>query len=133
MFSVAPKLWLITSPRLWSITYCSAPIISGKPVMPSVSATGVSTSRMFAPGAIAWAYSTSSVVSSAQPTMLASPGLNVGTLPTERMVRAGGSGKPHCRSNTDRSLRMVGEPNESTITIVRPFPVTFRRYSGFRS
>jgi len=40
-----------------------------KPCTPSVSETGVSTSRMLAPGAIACAYSTSSVVSPAQPTM----------------------------------------------------------------
>ena len=35
--------------------------------MPSFSEVGVSTSKMLAPGAIEWAYSTSSVVSPAQP------------------------------------------------------------------
>ena len=67
--SVALKLWLITSPRWWLITYSSALTICGNPFTPSVSATGVSTRRMLAPGAIAWAYSTSSVVSPAQPTI----------------------------------------------------------------
>ena len=67
--SVALKLWLITSPRWWLSTYFSAAMICGKPCTPSVSETGVSTSRMFAPGATTWAHSTSSVVSPAQPTM----------------------------------------------------------------
>ena len=96
VFSVAPKLWLITSPRLWSMTYFSAFIISGKPVTPSVSAVGVSTSRIFAPGAMACAYSTSSVVSSAQPSMVALDGLNLGSLPNASTSSAGGSGRPHC-------------------------------------
>ena len=39
--------------------------------LPALPPPGVSTSRIFAPGAIVWAYSTSSVVSLAQPTMLA--------------------------------------------------------------
>ena len=67
--SVALKLWLITSPRWCLITYSSALTIWGKPCTPSVSETGVSTSRMLAPGAIVCAYSTSSVVSLAQPVM----------------------------------------------------------------
>ncbi len=52
------------------MTKFSALTICGKPCTPSVSATGVSTSRMFAPGAIAWAYSTSSEVSIAQPNIV---------------------------------------------------------------
>ena len=40
----------MTSARWWSTTYCSAFIICGKPWTPSVSAVGVVTSRMFAPG-----------------------------------------------------------------------------------
>ena len=60
---------------------------------PSVSETGVSTSRMFAPGARACAYSTSSVVSPAQPAMSELPGLNAGILPTGAMtVNFGGAG-----------------------------------------
>ena len=115
------------------MTYFSAFIISGKPVTPSVSAVGVSTSRIFAPGAMACAYSTSSVVSSAQPSMVALDGLNLGSLPNASTSSAGGSGRPHCRSKTARSWLMVGEPNESTMTIVRPLPVTPERYSGLRS
>ena len=72
--SVALKLWLITSAEKWLSTYSSAATICGKPCTPSVSETGVSTSRIFAPGAIAWAHSTSSVVSLAQPTMSESAG-----------------------------------------------------------
>ena len=49
--SVAPKLCEITSPRWWLITKFSAWTISGKPCTPSVSATGVSSSRILAPGA----------------------------------------------------------------------------------
>ena len=67
---MALKLWLITSPRWCLITKSSALTICGKPCTPSVSDTGVSTSRMRAPGATTCAYSTSSVVSPAQPTML---------------------------------------------------------------
>ena len=43
------------------------------------------------------------------------------------------SGRPHCASKTCRSCWMVGEPNESTIMIVRPLPVMPRWYSGLRS
>ncbi len=59
-----------------SISDFSAFIISGKPDVPSTSATGVSTRTIFAPGAMECAYSTSRVVSSAQPTMVESLGLN---------------------------------------------------------
>ena len=52
------------------MTYFSASTICGKPVVPSFSAVGVSTSRMRAPGAIACAYSTSRLVSPAQPSRL---------------------------------------------------------------
>src|SRR5579875_458575 len=82
--SVALKLWLITSPRWWSSTYRSAATICGKPCTPSVSDTGVSTSRMFAPGAITCAHSTSSVVSPAQPTMSEFLGLYRGVAPDRR-------------------------------------------------
>ena len=71
----------MTSPQLWSIAYFSALIICGKPVVPSVSETPVSIRRIFAPGAIAWAYSTSSVVSPAQPVWSGFFGSKGGTLP----------------------------------------------------
>ena len=47
-------------------------------------------------------------------------------------------GKPNCASKVWMSLWIVGEPNESTITMVFPAPVIWRPvaqplYSGFRS
>src|SRR5882757_8375585 len=80
--SGAAKLCEMTVPRWWLITKFSALTICGKPWVPRVSETGVSTSRMFAPGAIAWEYSTSSDVSWAQPTICGRlAGSNDGTLP----------------------------------------------------
>ena len=131
VFSVAPKLCVITSPMPRSISDFSAFIISGKPDVPSISATGVSARTIFAPGAMACAYSTSRVVSWAQPTMVESVGSNGGTLPNFITCRSG-SGNPHCWSKTCRSFAMVGEPNESTITMVRPAPVMPPLYRGFR-
>ena len=129
---MAPKLCEITSPTPELISDCSAFIISGRPVTPSVSATGVSASTIFASGATECAYSTSRLVSSAQPTMVELAGSNGGTLPN-LTIRRSGSGKPNCWSNTLRSPRIVGEPYESTITIVSPRPSTPWRYSGLRS
>src|SRR5712691_913176 len=63
--SAEAKLCEITVARWWSMTYCSAFIMSGKPCTPSVSAVGVVTSKMFAIGAVACAISTSSATSSA--------------------------------------------------------------------
>ena len=78
------------------------------PVLPP---PGVSTSRIFAPGAIVCAYSTSSVVSLAQPTMLALFALKAGTLPAGLMILSdGGSGTPSALSKSRRSLTIVGEP-----------------------
>src|SRR5438874_10918377 len=57
--------WEMTVARWCSTTYCSAAIICGKPCTPSVSAVGVWTSRMLAPGAIACDVSTSRATSSA--------------------------------------------------------------------
>jgi len=108
-------------------------MICGKPVTPSVSDTGVSTSRMLAPGAMVWAYWTSSVVSPAQPTMSALVGSYGGTAPAGWMTLSdGGAGRPKVWSKTFRSFWIVGEPNESTMTMVWPRPVTPRWYSGFR-
>ena len=93
--------------------------------MPSVSATGVSTSRMFAPGAMLCAHSTSRVVSPAQPTSpLASVGSQAGTFPAGWMIlKDGGAGRLYWASKVARSAWIVGEPNESTITMVWPLPV----------
>ncbi len=131
VFSVAPKLCEITSTSRCCTIDFSASIISGRPVTPSVSATPVSTRTMCASGATACAYSTSRVVSPAQPVCSPLVGSNGGTSPhltTSTWV----SGMPHCLSNTSRSCWMVGEPKESTITMVRPLPVTPCRYSGSR-
>ena len=98
--------------------------ISGKPATPSVSATGVSTSRMLAPGAMLCDHSTSSVVSPAQPVMVLSFGSYGGTAPAGWMIlKEGGAGSPNWASNVARSDWIVGDPYESTITIVWPAPV----------
>src|ERR1700683_3839409 len=121
--SVALKLWLITSPVWWVITYSSALTICGKPVTPSVSETGVSTRTMLAPGAIVWAYSTSRVVSPAHPTMSELLLLKGGTLPAGwRILNDGGAGRPNVVSKTLRSLVMGGEPEGTQGTVAGPFP-----------
>src|SRR3954447_4558316 len=73
--SAEPKLCEITSARWCSTTYFSAAIICGKPWTPSVSAVGVVTSRMLAPGATACAHSTSRATSVAQALRSSWPGL----------------------------------------------------------
>ena len=129
---MALKLWLITPPRWWLITYSSAVTICGKPVVPSSSEVGVSTSRMLAPGAIAWAYSTSRSVSPAQPSR-SEFGWYAGTGPAGWMTFSdGGAGRPAARSNRRRSRWTVGDPNESTMMIVCPRPVIPFRYSRGR-
>src|SRR5580704_1176476 len=97
VFSVAPKLCEITSPTPELISDSSAFIISGKPVTPSVSATEVSARTIFAPGAIECAYSTSRVVSAAQPTMVALVGANGGMVPNCSICKSG-FGKPNSAS-----------------------------------
>src|ERR671922_958542 len=88
---------------------------------------------IFAPGAMAWAYSTSKLVSMVHPNtsclgfvlMLAllhwleSNGL--GAFP-QKMVKDGGLGIPKTASKTARSFVMVGLPKASTITMVCPDP-----------
>ena len=103
--------------------------------MPSVSFTGVTTSRMSAPGANTCAHSTSSVVSWAQKTMSPSVGSNGGGAPAGVMIVsfgscaiAGSGGMPglgevpNTWSKWCRSAAIVGEPNGSTIAIVVPVP-----------
>jgi hypothetical protein len=102
--------------------------------MPTAVVPGVSASTMFAPGAIACATSTSSVVSPALTTIRLFDPLNGGTFPAGWTIRNdGGAGSPNARSNTPRSCRMVGDPNGSAITIVLPLPLSPRAYSGGRS
>src|ERR1700733_2712976 len=88
---------------------------------------------MFAPGAMVCAYSTSRVVSPPQPVMSESFLFHFGIVPDGVMTLSdGGAGRLNCLSKTARSREIVGEPNESTITIVSPLPVTPREYSGGR-
>src|SRR5216683_4121749 len=92
------------------------------------------TSRtMLAPGAIAWAYCTSRLVSMVQPnsscsgfTLMLTFGQvvgssGVGELP-QKIVKDGGAEIPKRVSNNARSLAIVGLPKASTITIVWPEP-----------
>ena len=80
---------------------------------------------MLAPGAMACDHSTSSVVSPAQPTSpLASVGSKAGTGPAGWMIlKDGGAGRLNVASKVARSDWIVGDPNESTITMVWPLPV----------
>src|ERR1035438_1218119 len=111
--SVALKLWLITPPRWWSITYSSALTICGNPVVPSSSEVGVSTRRMFAPGAITCAYSTSRFVSPAQPSRV-SVGVYGGTFPAGWITFSdGGAGRPNGWSKTDRAWGVGGGTDEA--------------------
>ncbi len=92
------------------ITYVSALTIAGNPVVPSFSEVGVSTRRMFAPGAITCDHSTSSSVSPAQPSRL-EVGRYLATRPAGWITLSdGGSGRPNFLSNTPRSWRTVGDP-----------------------
>ena len=63
--SASPKLCEMTSPMWWSTTYFVVARRSASLLL------AASASTMFAPGAMAWAHRTSSVISSAQPTMFA--------------------------------------------------------------
>src|SRR5260370_776763 len=109
--SVATKPWLITPPRWWLITYFSAVTICSMLTVPALPPPGVSTSRIFAPGAIVCAYSTSSVVSLAQPTMPALCGLNAGTAPAGLMICSdGGRGARSGSSKAARALGVAGGP-----------------------
>src|SRR5260370_15981207 len=82
------------------------------------------TRTMFAPGAMAWAYCTSRLVSMLQPT---SPwcelrGAKVGHPSGQKIVKDGGAGMWKTASNVARSCRTVGLPNASTIRMVCPLP-----------
>src|SRR5713226_6182386 len=101
-----PKLCDIMLPGNCTIAAASAVLIA----LPA--GLGATTSTIFAPGAIAWAHSTSKVVSMVQPT---SPrnvfrGLKVGHPAGQRIVKDGGSGMPKVVSKTLRSFRIVGLP-----------------------
>src|SRR6267143_4387846 len=83
------------------------------------------TRTMFAPGAIAWAYSTSRLVSIDQPISSWNVllGANAGHPPVgHRIVKEGGAAMPKVLSKTVRSFWTVGLPNASTMSIVWPVP-----------
>src|SRR2546425_8831169 len=85
---------------------------------------GATTRTIFARGAIAWAHSTSRVVSMVHPI---SPwnlflGLKVGHPAGQRIVNDGGSGMPKVPSKAARSFSIVGLPKASTIRMVCPVP-----------
>ena len=130
--SVAAKLWLMTWPSLCRSTYSSAVTICGNPVVPSFSEVGVSTSTMLAPGAI-------DVRPLDVQRGLLRPADPVAVAGVERrhLSRPAGSpgmtaarGSLKYASKCARSLAIVGEPNESTITMVWPAPVMPGRVSG---
>src|SRR5712692_3478959 len=84
------------------------------------------TNTIFAPGAMAWAYSTSKLVSIAQPNkpwrVLAVIGVAGHPAGSHRMVNDGGAGMPKRLSNKARSFGIVGLPKASTIRMVWPVP-----------
>jgi hypothetical protein len=45
------------------------------------------------------------------------------------ILKLGGAGRPYAWSKTARSLAIVGDPNESTMTIVWPCPSMPLAYS----
>src|SRR6266571_1559486 len=123
-----PKLWEKIAPGNAAMAAFSAELIALPKDVEATSRT------MFAPGAMAWAYSTSRLVSTAQPAwswcklfalrltvghVLISNG--VGELP-QNMVKEGGAEIPNTESNSAKSDEMVELPKASTITIVCPDP-----------
>src|SRR3954453_16259369 len=139
----------MTSAMWWSTTYRSAFIIVGKPCTPSVSAVGVVTSRMFAPGAMECAVSTSRATSRAPADLSSRPGpfpglgLVAGDPWKENWLKVGIPGaqltpsSPHIPGSpkawlyTCRSWAIVSLPKLSTIAIVVPVPSRPCAYSGF--
>src|SRR5258708_23292599 len=113
-----PKLCDMMLPGYFAIAAASATLIAFPELVAATTRT------MFAPGAMAWAYCTSRLVSMLQPT---SPwcelfGANVGHPSGHRIVKDGGGGRWKILSNVARSCSTVGLPNASTIRIVWPRP-----------
>ena len=114
--SASPNDCEITSPRLWSTANWVADRMSAS------SLDFASTSLIVAAGAIACAHSTSSVISPAQPTWLASFWSN-GVRPSGATMFTVAAGTSKTWSNRSRSCWMVGLWKASTMTIVRPAPL----------
>ena len=113
--SASPNDCEITSPRLWSTANWVADRMSAS------SLDLASTSLIVAAGAIACAHSTSSVISPAQPTWLASFWSN-GVRPSGATMFTVAAGSSKTWSNRSRSCWMVGLWKASTMTIVLPAP-----------
>src|SRR6267143_832645 len=122
-----PKLCEKTAPGYAAIAAVSALL---RALPEDVEATS---RTMLAPGAIAWAYSTSRLVSIPQPSSPCNGFplmLTVGQVEMSRgvgespqnIVKDVGAGTPKRASNNARSLAIVGLPKASTITIVCPVP-----------
>ena len=79
-----------------------------------------STRTMFASGAVAWAHSTSSDSSTAQPALSRGSRVPPVSLMT---LKLGGAGKPKVRSNVVRSELIRGALNASTMAMVWPAPL----------
>ena len=75
---------------------------------------------------MAWAYSTSSEVSSPQDTIgPPEDGSQGGREPAGVTIESdGGAGRWKALSKVARSARIVGDPKQSTMTIVSPLPVS---------
>src|SRR6266516_2070677 len=119
-----PKLWLKIAPGNAAIAAVSAELIELPDEVDATSRT------MLAPGAIAWEYSMSRVVSTDQPiwswkalcelkftTGHVEVSNGVGEFP-QKMVNEGGAGILKTLSKVARSLAMPGLPKASTMTIV---------------
>src|SRR2546428_14112766 len=82
------------------------------------------TSTISAPGAMAWAYCTSKLVSTLQPasSWCVSWGAKTGHPSGHRIVKDGGAGMWNSASNVARACATVGLPEASTMRIVCPGP-----------
>src|SRR6266852_780102 len=102
-YSGMPKLCDMTLPGYFLMAKASAELMA----LPEL--VEATTSTIFAPGAMAWAYSTSRLVSKAQPSTPWSLFLKLddGHPSGQRMVKDGGSGMPKVLSNTARSFSIV--------------------------
>ena len=113
--SVTPKLIDTTdAPLRFAV---ATPAVSRSPVLRLLH----SISRRLACGAMAWAHSTSSAVSSAPlPVAVVVGSVLLPSCPTT--VRLGGAGRPNWASNVARSDWIDGRLSESMIAIVWPAP-----------
>src|SRR5712692_6387946 len=79
-----------------------------------------STSKIFAPGAMAWTHSTSSEISSAQPLLVR--GGPCGVSLVKQPLAVVQLGRANCELNVPRSLSMPGSSKASIMATVWPVP-----------